>query len=269
MTWGKELFGIIKYGKEKEFKNSKNNKKCKKSKNNPIKMRMNKKMNKANKNLKNKINLKKMMKKNQILTSFKMTTKISKESEKYVNTIKKFKKIKNANLISKNKEIKSPIKLKTSTINSLKPKDNSKSTKRKNFLKSINCMSLYPLKHLKFNIWSTLITKINFKKTFQMQFYLKNLLLIVSVIESKNLKNKKLTLKKNRRFSIKSFQNWLIRWLKHPIKLNLNERITKKNNYWSLDQLSNLKSLKNSNQLTKSLIWGISTKNRKNKFLKE
>lgn len=170
-------------------------------------MRMNKKMNKANKNLKNKINLKKMMKKNQILTSFKMTTKISKESEKYVNTIKKFKKIKNANLISKNKEIKSPIKLKTSTINSLKPKDNSKSTKRKNFLKSINCMSLYPLKHLKFNIWSTLITKINFKKTFQMQFYLKNLLLIVSVIESKNLKNKKLTLKKNRRFSIKSFQN--------------------------------------------------------------
>lgn len=96
-------------------------------------MRMNKKMNKANKNLKNKINLKKMMKKNQILTSFKMTTKISKESEKYVNTIKKFKKIKNANLISKNKEIKSPIKLKTSTINSLKPKDNSKFTKRKNF----------------------------------------------------------------------------------------------------------------------------------------
>ena len=186
MTWGKESFGIIKYGKEKEFRNLKNNKKCKKSKSNRIKTKTNKKMNKVSKNLKNKINLRKMINKNQILTSFKMTTKTSKESEKYVNMTKKFKRTKNVNLTFKNKETKSPIKSKISTINLSRPKSNSKSTKRKNSSKLINCMFHYLLKLLRFNIWSILITKTNCKKTFPVQFYLKKLLLLVSVTEFKN-----------------------------------------------------------------------------------
>lgn len=142
-------------------------------------MRMNKKMNKVNKNLKNKINSKKMINKNLILTSFKMTTKTSKESEKYVNMTKKFKRIKNVNPTFKNKETKSPIKSKVSTINLSRPKNNSKSTKRKNSSKLINCMFHYLLKHLKFNIWSILITKTNYKKIFPVRFYLKKLLLLV------------------------------------------------------------------------------------------
>ena len=179
MTWGKGSFVIIKYGKEKEFKNLKNNKKCKKSRSNLIKMRMKKKTNKVNNNLRNKINSNKMMKKNLILTSFKTTIKTLKESEKYVNTMKKFKKIKNVNPISKSKEIKSRIKLKILTINLSTLKNNSKFIKRKNFSKSINCMFHYLLKHLKFNIWSILTTKINYKKTFPMPFCLKKLHLIV------------------------------------------------------------------------------------------
>lgn len=164
-------------------------------------------INKVSKNLKNKTNLKKMMNKSLISISLKTITKTSKESGKYVNTTKKSKKTKNANLISKNKEIKSPIKSKILIINSLKLKNNSKSTKRKNYSKSTNYMSPYPSKPHKSNTLSILTTKINYKKTFQMQFCFKKLLLVDLVIEYKNLKDKKLISKKNKKILTKNYQS--------------------------------------------------------------